>query len=560
MLTKNEILEVLKTYNIYSQKYEPTIYENNNNIGLCLDIKDPLFGYLTRIFLFNQKEELQTFLNGFFWYKNNHQKYNINLTLNNYQTKTPQIIYQYKNEEISIKNMLNITSFLQEEQKEKEEDQEKEYYLLCIEELTNYLIEFKQMKENIKLEKNKLKTEENDLKFELLTELTTYYGREKKANKKEITLDPPTPIDNTLLLENQKNIKTKTLPEIKEYLSALINIIKAEELDEKNLVNIYSNSVYKYNIEILKKQIEFVKNKINAEKNFNVKGSKIHNIDEELRSFLKTGVAPTRIEIFLIDNKEKIETKFKSITDIKNAIQVITGKTISLQTQNENPITLSQEDRINYLINSFNNLPPQTQSKLILYNSIYKPICNFIINNNYPDINTISSSFDFNHYYQELEEIVYNENNNHYLVKYFSLINFKDLSSYINSLIEISKEVENTIFTIPSYLSLFATNEINNCKQLTILPTQNTKYLVKANKLLLIPEKLEIDWDTKEISTIKENTFYTKEKIIEEKESIILSKYTKKNIEKDGIIVTTDLILESEITFNKSHLEGENHG
>ena len=416
------------------------------------------------------------------------------------------------------------------------------------------------MKENIKLEKNKLKTEENDLKFELLTELTTYYGREKKANKKEITLDPPTPIDNTLLLENQKNIKTKTLPEIKEYLSALINIIKAEELDEKNLVNIYSNSVYKYNIEILKKQIEFVKNKINAEKNFNVKGSKIHNIDEELRSFLKTGVAPTRIEIFLIDNKEKIETKFKSITDIKNAIQVITGKTISLQTQNENPITLSQEDRINYLINSFNNLPPQTQNKLILYNSIYKPICNFIINNNYPDINTISSSFDFNHYYQELEEIVYNENNNHYLVKYFSLINFKDLSSYINSLIEISKEVENTIFTIPSYLSLFATNEINNCKQLTILPTQNTKYLVKANKLLLIPEKLEIDWDTKEISTIKENTFYTKEKIIEEKESIILSKYTKKNIEKDGIIITTDLILESEITFNKSHLEGENHG
>ena len=557
MFTRKEVLEVLNSYNIHSRKYEPTIYENNNNIGLCLDIKDSLFGYLTRAFLFTQKEELQTFLNGYFWYKNNHQTYNITLSLNDYQTKNPQIIYKYKNEPISIQDMLNIKNFLQEEKKELEQVEEKKYFLTCIKELTNYLIEFKQMKENIKLEKNKLKTEENDLKYELLIQLTTYYGRENKTNKKEIILDLPTPIDNTLLLENLKNIENKPLKEVKDYLKALINIIKAEELDEKNLVNIYSNSVYKYNIDILNKQIAFVKNKINAEKNFNVKGSKIHNIDEELKSFLKTNIAPTKIEIFLIDNKEKIETKFKSITDLKDAVKIITGKTIP--NNNINNIVTPNIDIKNYLTDQFNNLPIKTKTNLILYNSIYKPICNFIINNHYPDAKTIENNFDFNHYYQELEEIVYNENNNHYLVNYFSIMNFKDLASYINSLLEISKEIENTLFTLPNSITLFATREENIIKQLITIPNRNTKYLVQVDKLLFIPEKLEIDWENKEINKIYENTYYTKENIIDDKKTIILSKYNKQNIEKDGIIITTDLILESEITINESHLEGVNN-
>ena len=52
MLAINDILKELKTYNIHSGKYEPTIYQNKDNIGICLDIKDSLFGYLTRIFLF----------------------------------------------------------------------------------------------------------------------------------------------------------------------------------------------------------------------------------------------------------------------------------------------------------------------------------------------------------------------------------------------------------------------------------------------------------------------------------------------------------------------------
>ena len=554
MLAKNDCLQILKSFNINSTKYEPTIYENNKEIGICLDIKDSLFGYLTRIFTFNNKEDLSQFLTSFFWYKNNHQKYDIKLSLKEYNTKKTTIIYKYKNQILSLDNMLNIDNFLNEQIKEKEKLSEKEYLIKSIEELTNYLINFQQMKENIKEEKNKLKTEENDLKFALLNELTIYYGKKRTLNKKDINLEQLTPTNSIILQENVKNIKSKSISEIEEYLKLLIEIIKNEELDEKNLVNIYSNSVYKYNIDILKKQIEFVKSKINAEKNFNLKGSKLHNIDEELKSFLKTNLAPTKIEVFLNDNKTQIENKFKQITNIKDACKIITGKDIKITKQDEQ----KNNDSKNNLKEEFKKLEPTKQANLVLYNSLYKSICNYIIENNYPSLEIIKKAFDFDHYFNELEEIIFDENNNHYLNNYFKNINFNNLDGYINSIINICKDVENTFFKLKNSITLFGSDEKNKYKLLTTTPTKNSKYLITTqNDLLYIPYKLTIDWDTHEINIIEDDNYYTKDEIIEEIESITVNKYKKQNIEKDDIIITTDLILTEELIFNRSHLEGE---
>lgn len=555
MLTINETLEVLQTYNIHSHKYEPTVYQNKNQIGICLDIKDSLFGYLTRAFTFNTKEELNDFLKGFFWYKNNHQKYDIKLTLDSYDTYNPKLIYKYQNSLITLQEMLNINNFLEKEKEENIEEEKKAIYLINIEILTNYLIDLKKLKENIKEEKNTLKTTENDLKFELLIALSTYYGREKKFLKKEITLDPISNVEENLLLENKKNIQDKPLKDIENYLITLINIIKNEEIDEQNLINIYSNNVYKYNIEILKKQIEFVKSKIKAEKNFNLKGSKIHNIDEELKSFLKTNIAPVQINTFLIDNKSKIEEKYQKITDIKDAASIITEKKELIP-----PIDHSNKPTIKmntFIEEQLNKLSKTAKNSLILYHSLYKPICNFIIENNYPDINTIKANFDFNHYYHELENIILNENNNHYLIQYFTEMDFKNIDNYINSIINLCKNIEESFFDLPDFIELFASEQNSKWKQLTKYPNNNTKYLVKVANIAYIPEKLEIDWNNNEITSINEDIYYIKKNIMKEEEIINLAKYNKKDIEKNGIILTTDLVLEDEIKINKSHLEEE---
>ena len=106
---------------------------------------------------------------------------------------------------------------------------------------------------------------------------------------------------------------------------------------------------------------------------------------------------------------------------------MITGKEIFMELpQEDNIATINNEE---LLLEEFNQLDNSKKTNLILYQSIYKPICNYIIDNNYPSIEDIKNKFDFNHYYNELEEIVFNENNNHYLTNYFTNINFKDLNS-----------------------------------------------------------------------------------------------------------------------------------
>ena len=561
MLAKNEALQILKRYNIKSESYGPTIYQENDNIGICLDIKDSLFGYLTRAFIFPDASSLDNFLKGYLWYKNNHQKYNITLSLESYETKIANIKYMYNNNSLSIDDMLNMDTYLKKEQENLDDSNLFEIYLSNIEKLTEYLINLKKSKQTIIAEKNALKTKENDLKFELLKELTIYYDRNKNINKKIITLDfmnPPS--DNSLLYNNINNLKiNKSIDEAKNYLSSLINVIKEEELDEKNLVNIYSISVYKYNIEILNKQISFVKNKIASEKNFNIKGSKIHNIDEELKSFLKTNLAPVKVEHFIIENQNKTIDKFQGITNLENAYQIISGNKLTY-TIHTKQTWETRDNVINSLKNLFDNENITIKSNLILYNSFYKKIINYIIKNNYPNIEDIKKNFDFNYYYLEIEEIIYNINNNHYLINYFKNIDFKNLDTYINSIINIAKNIDAYFKPIPNNLKVFSINTESYYKHLTINNIESNTYLVEIpinTSIIYIPYKLEVD-EANTIYTLNTNDIYLKESINQTTNSITLNTYHKKQIIENKITYTTDLILDKQIIYKIGTIGGQN--
>lgn len=561
MLAKNEALQILKTYNIKSESYGPTIYQENDNIGICLDIKDSLFGYLTRAFIFPDASSLDNFLKGYLWYKNNHQKYNITLSLESYETKIANIKYMYNNNSLSIDDMLNMDTYLKKEQENLDDSNLFEIYLSNIEKLTEYLINFKKSKQTIIAEKNALKTKENDLKFELLKELTIYYDRNKNINKKIITLDfMNSPSDNSLLYNNINNLKiNKSIDEAKNYLSSLINVIKEEELDEKNLVNIYSISVYKYNIEILNKQISFVKNKIASEKNFNIKGSKIHNIDEELKSFLKTNLAPVKVEHFIIENQNKTIDKFQGITNLENAYQIISGNKLTY-TIHTKQTWETRDNVINSLKNLFDNEDITIKSNLILYNSFYKKIINYIIKNNYPNIEDIKKNFDFNYYYLEIEEIIYNINNNHYLINYFKNIDFKNLDTYINSIINIAKNIDAYFKPIPNNLKVFSINTESYYKHLTINNIESNTYLVEIpinTSIIYIPYKLEVD-EANTIYTLNTNDIYLKESINQTTNSITLNTYHKKQIIENKITYTTDLILDKQIIYKIGTIGGQN--
>ena len=227
MLTKDDILKIFHSYNLNSFNYGPTIYENNHELGICLDLKDSTFSYLTRAFIFNNSIDLDEFLKKYTWYKNNYKTYNVKLSLDNYENKKPQVKYFYQNQELTFNDMLNLNNIIDSNKQNIADNYLKNAYLLNIEALTNYLINLKNNNYNLKKEKNDLKIQENDLKYELLANLTLYYGKERTLAKKAVSLENifSSTNDINLLKSNLQNIKTKNLDEIKNYLQTLINLI-----------------------------------------------------------------------------------------------------------------------------------------------------------------------------------------------------------------------------------------------------------------------------------------------------------------------------------------------
>lgn len=564
MLNITETLKILNSFNINSHKYGPTIYQENDNIGICLDIKDSNFGFLTRSFTFQDSNSLEDFLKKYNWYKDNHEKYNVNLSLTEYDTKTPKIKYTRDNLELTLNDMLNIDNIITENKEQIINSDNKNAYLININKITEYLIKIKKQKDTIKTEKNNLKIQENELKYQLLIALSKYYGRNNIPMKNAVSLENIIPNNDAILLQNNaKNISNKSVLEVKNYLTTLINITKEEELDEKHIINVYSNLVYKFNIEILNKQIEFVKNKINSEKNFSLRGSKNHNIDEELKSFLKTSKAPIKIELFIQESKQKILEKYNKITDVINAYTVISGENIIIP-KTEIPKYINKKSILENLTSCFDALTKEVKVSLILYNSLYKNLCNYIINNNYPNIEDIKSHFDFEYYYKEIEEIVYNENNSHYLINYFNILNFKNLDSYITSLTEMCKNIENIKFNTIGPLKAFNIKETNKYKTFTINPIYNTPkdiYFIDIptnTSVIYIPEKLEIDTDTKEIVTIATNNILIATNINSTNNTLTVNKYNKitEKYNNSDIIITTDLTLNKSTIFQIGTIEG----
>ncbi len=554
MLNIKEIVKVLQSYNMNIRTYGPSIYAFGDETGICLEVKDTTFGFLLRYFTFKTKDELENFLKKYTWYKKNHKKYNINLSLDKYDIPNPNIKYTYNNEELEFDDMINFENNIVNKTQNEAEENEKMSYLINIENITNYFLKLEQQYSQIREEKNKLKIEENELKYTLLENLTTYYDKEKNITKKPVNLDIIIQNNDNTLLNTLDEVRVKPLEDIKTYLKELINKTKSLELDDKHIIDEYSCLVYKYNIDILKKQIDFVKRKIETEKNFNIKGSKNHNIDEELKSFLKASKAPDNIKVYQERIKNEINQKYNNIEDIRNAYTLVSGKEINLPIIKEK--TTKKSDVVTNLKDQFDYLDKKEQALLVLYNSFYKEICEELDNKSIDDLKeTINSS------YHEMESIAFNESNNHYLANYFKYINFKTEETYISSLKEIKDTVNKTRLILIDNLKVFCVEQKNNKEFLSIDPIFSKKdkiYLVnllKGTKLLYIPDKIIID-NNRELNIISTKNIYIDGDIIDECDSIIVNKYQKVSSKESKDITTiNELALKNSYIFNIGTIE-----
>lgn len=567
MLDISKMLKILNSYNINSNKYGPTVYNCDNEVGLCMDIKDTHFSFLTRLFVFREEDEVRDFLNKNLWYKKNKDKYRISLRLEEYDKKITKVNYFYDDKKMEYDDMLNLKNIINEKKESVQEENLRNIYLSNITNLTDYVINLKKVKLDNRLKKNELKIKENDLKYELLLNLAKYYDKNKVIEKKIVTLENMTNDNSEEILKNNlTNIKDKKIEELEEYLNSLINICKLEESDEKNFINVYSNNIYRYNIEVLEKQINFVKNKIVSEQNFNLKGTKIHNIDEELKSFLKPNAEMENVNVFVSNEISKVNDKYARILDNKEASLVITGKNI-LENNLEYQEKVSELSVIDSLDKDFNKLDKKTQAYLVLYNSFYKGVCNFIINNGYPEIEAIKTGYDVEALYQETESLIDEDANSHFLVHYFNYVNYRNIDGFIESLIDICKTLEQVRFSLIEDIKVFAVNDDNKYKLLTVNPIYvEGKFIylldvLKSSNVIYIPIKLEVDSSNLEITKIQSDSIYLVGNIIDINDTITVGKFNKVQEKYNGsdIIITKNLILNKEYVFQLGYIEGGQH-
>ena len=72
------------------------------------------------------------------------------------------------------------------------------------------------------------------------------------------------------------------------------------------------------------------------------------------------------------------------------------------------------------------------------------------------------------------------------------------------------------------------------------------------SKIIYIPDKIELDEETKEFSTITTKNIYSKNEIIEGIDTYTIHDYKKeqKEYKKKNIIITTDLKLKTKTVYN----------
>ncbi len=129
MLDYDTAIELLKKYGYSSTNTHPYIYQKGDNLGVCYSYEDEDYGQLERIKIFEDLESFETFLQQLDFINKNGRYYHIRMSLDNYESTTPKVLF-LRNEKLMMEGeMFDIESFDQREmQREQMDDVSKLIY------------------------------------------------------------------------------------------------------------------------------------------------------------------------------------------------------------------------------------------------------------------------------------------------------------------------------------------------------------------------------------------------------------------------------------------------
>lgn len=118
MLDYNIALELLQKYGFSSTEH-PYLFFNEPNVGLCILVDDENYGKLERRKIFTDINLYEEFLKKLAWMRDNADKYNVKMVLDNYELKEPKIMFLRDNRPMLIGEMFNIEAYDQRNEQKK---------------------------------------------------------------------------------------------------------------------------------------------------------------------------------------------------------------------------------------------------------------------------------------------------------------------------------------------------------------------------------------------------------------------------------------------------------
>ena len=237
MLDYNIALELLHKYGFSSTEH-PYLFFDEPNVGLCILVDDENYGKLERRKIFTDINLYEDFLKKLAWMRDNADKYNVKMVLDNYELKEPKIMFLRDNRPMLIGEMFNIQAY--DERNEQKKLLDKKSRMMY--EIGDLLLVYDEMKIRQLNEMNLANSLRNELRrkyFELQKEVNFYNKVDVELNLTllaEIITDSGVNEVSEVALKDRHNMaKTNPLEdnEVFALLEEVWDLLKGLESNER---------------------------------------------------------------------------------------------------------------------------------------------------------------------------------------------------------------------------------------------------------------------------------------------------------------------------------------
>lgn len=567
MISKKQILNVLKKYGYYSLNRAPYLYENENTLGVYFVWPHKHFGNLERVLFFSDLKELEEEVFKYWWFKENKNKYNLNIELDNYEILSPKVIYKYNDVILTEKLMKDFNNLVLDAPKNKRNIEIlKRTARILIQILEKKFIKQIETFENV----NKLNKKIDELKKELAYLLEKEFNSSSDIDILEDEINYNSIIDS--LNDELNNLENED--DIKKFIDSLMEYMQNLDLNLGNLQNGYLIIKAQYEIEDLNQKLTIVKSlKLKKKKNWKIIEEEFNKIDEN--SKLKTIID---LDLYTNNEKTRIMENYNDFLKIdKEALgdYLVNFEKLNLDipfinTDEKSVENISDKNLKEEIIANYEKLTEEQKCACIIANSFLGELLvdlmkiNNILNLDSNQIELILQDKNLIDKFENCYHILDNFININIRVKYMKLIKTSTFLAFLDSLKLVLNYLQSINFAISSDIegyTLDVNKDIINIQLKNLWnKSKSVINLVKIDKNIklyyapiLIKRAVDVLDNNEIVALEQENMFFFKDDVnITIKNDIgKVANYEKeKNSKEDGYIKIVLIKLSNLCSYN----------